>query len=116
MQEIMKLAHQFLQNFCAGNQQNQALLHKHINLFLNPGVRQTTLTHHDLTTVLTLTMTLTLSYSNHLFYSFSLFLCLFCVSLPLSLALPPPLLSLPLFSLFPPLDPRGSHHAAYLHE
>lgn len=34
----MKLAHQFLQNFCAGNQQNQALLHKHINLFLNPGV------------------------------------------------------------------------------
>lgn len=39
MQEIMKLAHEFLQNFCAGNQQNQALLHKHINLFLNPGVR-----------------------------------------------------------------------------
>ncbi|XP_072571400.1 inositol 1,4,5-trisphosphate-gated calcium channel ITPR1 isoform X5 [Paramormyrops kingsleyae] len=37
MQEIMKLAHEFLQNFCAGNQQNQALLHKHINLFLNPG-------------------------------------------------------------------------------
>lgn len=41
MQEIMKLAHEFLQNFCAGNQQNQALLHKHINLFLNPGVRIT---------------------------------------------------------------------------
>lgn len=38
MQDIMKLAHQFLQNFCAGNQQNQALLHKHVNLFLNPGV------------------------------------------------------------------------------
>lgn len=38
MQDIMKLAHQFLQNFCAGNQQNQVLLHKHINLFLNPGV------------------------------------------------------------------------------
>lgn len=36
----MKLAHEFLQNFCAGNQQNQALLHKHINLFLNPGVRE----------------------------------------------------------------------------
>lgn len=36
----MKLAHQFLQNFCAGNQQNQALLHKHINLFLNPGVSE----------------------------------------------------------------------------
>lgn len=34
----MRLAHEFLQNFCAGNQQNQALLHKHINLFLNPGV------------------------------------------------------------------------------
>lgn len=41
MQEIMKLAHEFLQNFCAGNQQNQALLHKHINLFLNPGVSGT---------------------------------------------------------------------------
>lgn len=40
MQDIMKLAHQFLQNFCAGNQQNQALLHKHINLFLNPGVSE----------------------------------------------------------------------------
>ncbi|XP_023074353.1 inositol 1,4,5-trisphosphate receptor type 1 isoform X5 [Piliocolobus tephrosceles] len=38
MQEIMRLAHEFLQNFCAGNQQNQALLHKHINLFLNPGL------------------------------------------------------------------------------
>ncbi len=39
MQDIMTLAHQFHQNFCAGNQQNQALLHKHINLFLNTGVR-----------------------------------------------------------------------------
>eukprot|EP00062_Callorhinchus_milii_P017673 gi/632970344/ref/XP_007901598.1/ PREDICTED: inositol 1,4,5-trisphosphate receptor type 1 [Callorhinchus milii] len=38
MQEIMKLAHKFLQNFCAGNPQNQALLHKHINLFLTPGL------------------------------------------------------------------------------
>ena len=38
MQEIMKQAHEFLQNFCAGNQQNQILLHKHINLFLNTGV------------------------------------------------------------------------------
>ncbi|MEQ2204467.1 Inositol 1,4,5-trisphosphate receptor type 1, partial [Xenoophorus captivus] len=37
MQDNMKLAHQFLQNFCAGNQQNQVLLHKHINLFLTPG-------------------------------------------------------------------------------
>ncbi|KAG8534833.1 hypothetical protein GDO81_030169, partial [Engystomops pustulosus] len=26
MQEIMRIAHEFLQNFCAGNQQNQALL------------------------------------------------------------------------------------------
>lgn len=42
MQDIMKLAHHFLQNFCAGNQQNQALLHKHINLFLNPGVSSPT--------------------------------------------------------------------------
>lgn len=38
MQEIMRLAHEFLQNFCAGNQQNQALLHKHTTLFLSPGV------------------------------------------------------------------------------
>lgn len=38
MQEIMKLAHEFLQNFCAGNQQNQTLLHKHLSLFLNTGV------------------------------------------------------------------------------
>jgi len=45
MQEIMTLAHQFLQNFCAGNQQNQTLLHKHINLFLNPGVRAITNKH-----------------------------------------------------------------------
>lgn len=41
MQEIMKLAHEFLQNFCAGNQPNQVLLHKHVNLFLNPGVSST---------------------------------------------------------------------------
>ncbi|KTF75546.1 hypothetical protein cypCar_00035441, partial [Cyprinus carpio] len=45
MQEIMKLAHEFLQNFCAGNQQNQALLHKHTNLFLNPGVSSPSHTH-----------------------------------------------------------------------
>lgn len=45
MQEIMRLAHEFLQNFCAGNQQNQALLHKHINLFLNPGVRRSPAVH-----------------------------------------------------------------------
>ncbi|CDQ74143.1 unnamed protein product [Oncorhynchus mykiss] len=46
MQEIMKLAHQFLQNFCAGNQQNQALLHKHINLFLNPGILEAVTMQH----------------------------------------------------------------------
>ncbi|XP_065408998.1 inositol 1,4,5-trisphosphate receptor type 1 isoform X8 [Chrysemys picta bellii] len=46
MQEIMKLAHAFLQNFCAGNQQNQALLHKHINLFLNPGILEAVTMQH----------------------------------------------------------------------
>ncbi|KAL3853775.1 hypothetical protein ACJMK2_017288 [Sinanodonta woodiana] len=38
MQELMKLAHEFLQNFCLGNQQNQVLLHQHLDLFLTPGV------------------------------------------------------------------------------
>ncbi|XP_053575682.1 inositol 1,4,5-trisphosphate receptor type 2 [Bombina bombina] len=38
MNEIMTLAHNFLQNFCRGNQQNQILLHKNLNLFLNPGL------------------------------------------------------------------------------
>ncbi|XP_066561476.1 inositol 1,4,5-trisphosphate receptor type 2 isoform X1 [Amia ocellicauda] len=38
MNEIMNLAHGFLQNFCRGNHQNQALLHKHLNLFLTPGL------------------------------------------------------------------------------
>ncbi|XP_076840863.1 inositol 1,4,5-trisphosphate-gated calcium channel ITPR2 isoform X1 [Brachyhypopomus gauderio] len=37
MQEIMGLAHTFLQNFCLDNPQNQILLHKHLNLFLTPG-------------------------------------------------------------------------------
>ncbi|XP_069499603.1 inositol 1,4,5-trisphosphate-gated calcium channel ITPR1 isoform X3 [Ambystoma mexicanum] len=46
MQEIMKLAHEFLQNFCAGNQQNQALLHKHINLFLTPGILEAVTMQH----------------------------------------------------------------------
>ncbi|KAJ8370535.1 hypothetical protein SKAU_G00105630 [Synaphobranchus kaupii] len=46
MQDIMKLAHQFLQNFCAGNQQNQALLHKHISLFLNPGILEAITMQH----------------------------------------------------------------------
>ncbi|XP_061583880.1 inositol 1,4,5-trisphosphate receptor type 1-like isoform X4 [Cololabis saira] len=46
MQEIMKQAHEFLQNFCAGNQQNQILLHKHINLFLNPGILEAVTMQH----------------------------------------------------------------------
>ena len=38
MHEIMRLAHNFLQCFCLGNNQNQSLLHKHLDLFLTPGV------------------------------------------------------------------------------
>lgn len=38
MNELMRLAHEFLQNFCLGNQQNQCLLHKHLDLFLTPGL------------------------------------------------------------------------------
>lgn len=38
MTELMRLAHEFLQNFCLGNQQNQALLHKQLDMFLNPGI------------------------------------------------------------------------------
>ena len=38
MNEVMNLAHTFLQNFCRGNPQNQVLLHKHLTLFLTPGV------------------------------------------------------------------------------
>ena len=34
MNELIRLAHEFLQNFCLGNHQNQELLHKHIDLFL----------------------------------------------------------------------------------
>lgn len=40
MKELMRLAHEFLQNFCLGNQQNQILLHKQLDLFLNPGVSE----------------------------------------------------------------------------
>ncbi len=39
MNELMRLAHEFLQNFCLENKPNQALLHKHLDLFLTPGVR-----------------------------------------------------------------------------
>ncbi|XP_046681904.1 inositol 1,4,5-trisphosphate receptor isoform X6 [Homalodisca vitripennis] len=40
MNRLMALAHEFLQNFCLGNQQNQVLLHKQLDLFLNPGIRE----------------------------------------------------------------------------
>lgn len=39
MMEILRYTHQFLQKFCAGNPGNQTLLHKHLHLFLTPGVR-----------------------------------------------------------------------------
>lgn len=39
MNQLLNLAHQFLQNFCLRNQQNQLLLHKHLDLFLNPSIR-----------------------------------------------------------------------------
>ncbi|KAK2898150.1 inositol 1,4,5-trisphosphate receptor type 3 isoform X2 [Channa argus] len=38
MQEIIRFTHLFLQKFCMGNQENQTLLHKNLNLFLNPGL------------------------------------------------------------------------------
>ncbi|KAM5180265.1 inositol 1,4,5-trisphosphate-gated calcium channel ITPR3 [Mantella aurantiaca] len=38
MKEILKFTHQFLQKFCAGSPENQALLHKHLSLFLTPGL------------------------------------------------------------------------------
>lgn len=38
MHELMRIAHEFLQNFCLGNQQNQVLLHKQLDMFLNPGI------------------------------------------------------------------------------
>lgn len=34
----MAQAHEFLRNYCLSNPQNQALLHKHLDLFLTPGV------------------------------------------------------------------------------
>ncbi|XP_013174737.1 PREDICTED: inositol 1,4,5-trisphosphate receptor isoform X2 [Papilio xuthus] len=40
MDELLALAHEFLQRFCHGNQQNQAILHKHLDLFLNAGIRE----------------------------------------------------------------------------
>uniref|UniRef100_A0A803Y733 Inositol 1,4,5-trisphosphate receptor n=1 Tax=Meleagris gallopavo TaxID=9103 RepID=A0A803Y733_MELGA len=46
MMEILKFTHQFLQKFCAGNQENQALLHKHLNLFLTPGLLEAETMQH----------------------------------------------------------------------
>ncbi|KAL4645836.1 inositol 1,4,5-trisphosphate receptor type 3 isoform X6 [Arapaima gigas] len=46
MQEIIKYTHQFLQRFCTGNAENQALLHKHLNLFLNPGLLEAETVQH----------------------------------------------------------------------
>ncbi|XP_034270535.1 inositol 1,4,5-trisphosphate receptor type 3 [Pantherophis guttatus] len=46
MLEILKLTHQFLQKFCAGNQENQTLLHKHLNLFLTTGLMEAETMQH----------------------------------------------------------------------
>ncbi|XP_075711891.1 inositol 1,4,5-trisphosphate-gated calcium channel ITPR2 isoform X3 [Rhinoderma darwinii] len=46
MNEIMTLAHNFLQNFCRGNPQNQILLHKNLNLFLTPGLLEAETMRH----------------------------------------------------------------------
>ncbi|KAM4675653.1 inositol 1,4,5-trisphosphate-gated calcium channel ITPR2 [Discoglossus pictus] len=46
MNEIMTLAHTFLQNFCRGNPQNQILLHKNLNLFLTPGLLEAETMRH----------------------------------------------------------------------
>ncbi|XP_056373589.1 inositol 1,4,5-trisphosphate receptor type 2 isoform X2 [Hyla sarda] len=46
MNEIMTLAHNFLQNFCRGNSQNQTLLHKNLNLFLTPGLLEAETMRH----------------------------------------------------------------------
>ncbi|XP_029290994.1 inositol 1,4,5-trisphosphate-gated calcium channel ITPR3 isoform X3 [Cottoperca gobio] len=46
MLEIIKCTHLFLQKFCTGNQENQALLHKNLNLFLNPGLLEAETVQH----------------------------------------------------------------------
>ncbi|XP_076859966.1 inositol 1,4,5-trisphosphate-gated calcium channel ITPR3 [Brachyhypopomus gauderio] len=46
MQEIIRFTHLFLQKFCTGNQENQALLHKHLNLFLTPGILEAETVQH----------------------------------------------------------------------
>ncbi|XP_013833248.1 inositol 1,4,5-trisphosphate receptor type 3 isoform X2 [Sus scrofa] len=46
MMEILRYTHQFLQKFCAGNPGNQALLHKHLHLFLTPGLLEAETMQH----------------------------------------------------------------------
>ncbi|XP_073472149.1 inositol 1,4,5-trisphosphate-gated calcium channel ITPR3 isoform X3 [Aquarana catesbeiana] len=46
MKEILKYTHQFLQKFCHGNPENQALLHKHLSLFLTPGLLEAETMQH----------------------------------------------------------------------
>ncbi|XP_030076286.1 inositol 1,4,5-trisphosphate-gated calcium channel ITPR3 isoform X1 [Microcaecilia unicolor] len=46
MLEILRYTHQFLQKFCAGNLENQALLHKHLQLFLTPGLMEAETMQH----------------------------------------------------------------------
>ncbi|XP_051009458.1 inositol 1,4,5-trisphosphate receptor type 3 [Acomys russatus] len=46
MLEILRYTHQFLQKFCAGNPGNQALLHKHLQLFLTPGLLEAETMQH----------------------------------------------------------------------
>uniref|UniRef100_A0A8C4ZFA2 Inositol 1,4,5-trisphosphate receptor n=1 Tax=Gadus morhua TaxID=8049 RepID=A0A8C4ZFA2_GADMO len=46
MQVIIRHTHVFLQKFCMGNQENQALLHKNLNLFLNPGLLEAETVQH----------------------------------------------------------------------
>uniref|UniRef100_A0A5F9C7Z9 Inositol 1,4,5-trisphosphate receptor n=1 Tax=Oryctolagus cuniculus TaxID=9986 RepID=A0A5F9C7Z9_RABIT len=46
MVEILRYTHQFLQKFCAGNPGNQALLHKHLHLFLTPGLLEAETMQH----------------------------------------------------------------------
>ncbi|KAJ4934650.1 hypothetical protein JOQ06_007435, partial [Pogonophryne albipinna] len=46
MLEIIRYTHLFLQKFCTGNQENQALLHKNLNLFLNPGLLEAETVQH----------------------------------------------------------------------
>lgn len=38
MDEVMKMAHEFLQHFCLSNHQNQSILEKNLDLFMTPGV------------------------------------------------------------------------------